>query len=1135
MSYRGALLIAPSIVLMSCLICQAQVEQGAISGVVTDSSGAFVPKAKITATNEATGVVARAEATDEGYYKIPYLLPGSYTVQIEKDGFAISRVTSVPVQVGQTATINASLKPGTLHEEITVAANAVMIDQTSSSLGYVGTGAQILELPTGRNPFSLLGLAPGVINTGNSGTGPIINGGRSNTTAILLDGQDTRNNSTLDNGYSAPQESVAELRFITNSFSSEYGRSTGGVVVAESRTGTNTLHGSAYDYLQNDDLNANSWTNNRNRVPRGRQRANVYGFTISGPVYLPRIYNGKNKTFFFFNFEQNNNHGVSTPTASVPTALQKAGDFSQTFTASGQLIQIYDPLTTVASSSSSSGYTRAQFPGNLIPANRINPITAKILSYFPNPTLPGISPTITTNWSLNFGFITHQDRYFTRVDQNFGTKNRLFFRYGYSTSPQISPYLNNPNASIAFPGETTNGGGTQQSIAYNYEISDTETFSPNLVAEFRIGYNRSIFKLLPLSIGFDMTSLGLPGYLKAASADALFPYVTVAGLTAIGPQRAAHDIDAENTPEGQVHLTWLKANHAIKTGFDLLLCQFNTFRPDYPSGTFNFGTAYTQGPDPAVASATSGYGYASALLGTPDGGSFTIGPSLALLQKAYNWYLQDDWKLTRTLTINLGLRFEYETPYTDRYNHLAYFDASATEPVTGLPGVLTQVTPSHRYPSNSQYNWAPRIGFAWNFMQNTVFRAAYGIFYAPGSGGVGQSPGDLGSGSETSTNIYFGQTLAAPNTPIPGASLANPFVTGLLAYPNSLVGNGITAIFPNWKTPMNQMWNANVQRNLGRNLLLEAAYIGTRGEHLWNNFPENATYPQYLSLGTQLNSLVPNPFFGKITNGAMSAATVRLGSLLVPYPQYSGITFLRGSVGDSIYHGFTLRAERSFAHGLLFQASYTAAKLIDDVNERFLGGANFIDPYNLRLSRALSAQDISQRFVANYIYALPFGHGKRFLSHGIASYILGNWQNSAILTAQTGTPISIGASCNFPGVSGLGCYAVRTGNINLTTGQNMNQWFNTAAFTNPGQYSFGTDSRTEPNLRNPGTFGLDTVMSRWQPIRERMRLQFRAEMYNVLNHPNLGAPSATITSSTFGQITSKSGNRTITMALRLEF
>ena len=1134
MSRNRALWIAPLIVAMSGLMCLAQVEQGAISGVVSDATGAFIAKAKVTAKNQATGVVAVAETTDEGYYKIPYLPAGKYDLAIEKDGFSTNRVTSVPVLVGQIATIDSTLRPGAVHDEITVTSNSVMIDQVSSSIGYVTGSLQIVQLPVNRNPYALLTLSPGVIATGNSGTGPIVSGGRSNTTAILLDGQDTRNNSTLDNAYSPPQESVGEIRFITNSFSAEYGRSEGGVVVAAGKSGTNLVHGSAYDYLQNDDLNANSWTNNQNRVARGRQRHNEYGFSISGPVYLPRIYDGRNKTFFFFNWEQVNDHGVSTPAAAVPTPLQLTGDFSQTFTASNQLIQIYDPLTTVADPAQKSGYSRSLFPGNIIPGNRMNPIMQKVISYFPKPTLP-ISPTIQNNWSLNFGLITHQNRYFTRVDQNFGDKNRLFFRYGYQTSPRTSPYADNPNASIAFPGEGTNGGGNQQSISYSYALSDTETFSPNLVGEFRLGYTRSLFVLTPLSVGFDITTLGLPNYLKAASADALFPLITISGLTSIGPQRASHDVDAENTPEAQAHITWLKGAHAIKTGFDTLLCQFNTFRPDYPSGTFGFSPAYTQGADPSVASSTAGYGLASAMLGTPDSGQFTIGPSLALLQTSYNWYLQDDWKVSRTLTLNLGVRFEYQTPFKDRFNHLAYFDPNATEPVTGLKGVLTPTTASHRYPSDPNHNWAPRVGLVWNFMRDTVIRAGYGWFYAPGSGGIGSSPGDLGSGSETATSIYFGQPVAAPNTPIADASLANPFVTGLLPFPNSLVGNGITAIFPKWLTPMNQMWNVNIQRNVGKNLLLEAAYIGSRGEHIWNNFTSNATNPQYLSLGTALNSLVPNPFYGKITNGAMSAATVRQGSLLVPYPQYSGITNLRGSVGDSIYHGFTLRAERAFSHGLMFQASYTSAKLIDDVNERFLGGANYINPYNLRMSRSLSAADVSQRFVANYIYELPFGHGKRYLSHGIASWVLGNWQDSGIVTFQTGTPISIGASCNFPGVSGLGCTAVRVKDGNLASGQSMNAWFDTTAFVNPGQYSFGNDSRTEPDLRNPGTIGFDTAMSRWQPIRERMRLQFRADLYNIMNHPNLGAPSTGITSATFGRITSKSGNRTVTMSLRLEF
>lgn len=1122
--------IATLLVAANAVVCLAQVEQGGIAGAVVDPTAASVPKAKVTATNQATGVIATAETTDEGYYKIPYLLAGKYKLVVEKDGFAIHRVTDVPVLVGQISTVNATLKPGSVHDEVTVTSNAAMVEQGSSSMGYVTGVTQILELPTGRSPYSLMNLSPGVIATGNSGTGPIVSGGRSNTTAVLLDGQDTRNNSTLDNAYTPPQETVQEVRFITNNFSAEYGRSAGGIVAAAGKTGANLVHGSAYDYFKNDKLNANSWNNNRNSVLRGRQRHNEYGFTLSGPVYIPKVYNGRNKTFFFFNWEQVNDHGVSTPAANVPTVLQGGGDFSQTFTSANALIKIYDPLTTVADSSQKSGWSRSVFPGNVIPSNRIDPIVKKIVSYFPAPTL-GISPTIQTNWSANFAQITHTDKWYTRADQNFGDKNRLFFRYGYQTSPRTSPYTN-----IAFPGEGTDGGGNQESIAYTYGLSDTETFSSRLVGEFRFGYTRSVFKLNPLSVGFDITSLGLPQYLKSAAADAMFPRINISDFTALGPDRASHDVDAESTPEVQAHFTWLKGAHAIKTGYDMLFGQFNSFRPDFPSGTFSFGRAYTQGPDPAISSATAGYGLAAALLGAPDGGQFTVGPSLALLQTSYNWYLQDDWRVSRTLTVNLGVRLEYQTPFKERYNQLAYFDPSATEPVTGLKGVLLPTTGSHRYPSNPNRNWAPRVGLAWTLLPNTVFRAGYGLFYAPGSGGVGSSPGDLGSGSSVATGIYFGQTPAAPNTPVPGASLANPFVTGLLPYPNSLVGNGIAAIFPEWQTPMNQMWNANLQRSIGKNLLVEAAYIGSRGEHIWNNFTRDATFPQYLSLGIQLNNLVANPFYGKITNGGMSAAQVRLGSLLVPYPQYGGVSQIRASVGDSIYHGFTLRAERSFSHGLMFQASYTGAKLIDNVNERFLGGTNYINPYDLNLSRSISTADVSQRFVANYVYELPFGHGKQFLSHGIGSWILGNWQTTGIVSLQTGNPISIGAACNFPGVSGLGCYANRLKDGNLPGGQqSMNQWFDTTAYANPAQYSFGNGSRTEPDLRNPGAISFDSVMSRWQPIRERMRLQFRAELYNLLNHPNLGAPSTGITSSTFGQITSKSGNRSVTLALRLEF
>src|SRR6267378_5078106 len=361
MSRKMLLLIATLLIATNGILCLAQVEQGAITGIVVDSTGASIPSAKVTATNQATGTVARTETTVDGYYKLPYLPAGKYNVTVEKDGFAVDRVTDVPVLVGQVATINVTLKPGTVHDEITIKGNAVLIEQVGASLGYVTGTTQILELPTNRSPYSLLNLSPGVIATGNTGTGPIVSGGRSNTNAILFDGQDTRNNSTLDNAYTPPQETVGEVRFITNNFSAEYGRSAGGIVAAAGKTGANQVHGSVYDYLKNDKLNANSWANNRNGALRARQRHNEYGFTASGPVYLPKVYDGRNKTFFFFNWEQINDHGVSTPTANVPTTMQKSGDFSQTFTSANALIRIYDPQTTIADPAQKSGFSRSPF------------------------------------------------------------------------------------------------------------------------------------------------------------------------------------------------------------------------------------------------------------------------------------------------------------------------------------------------------------------------------------------------------------------------------------------------------------------------------------------------------------------------------------------------------------------------------------------------------------------------------------------------------------------------------------------------------------------------------------------------------------------------------------------------------
>jgi hypothetical protein len=1121
--------MAIGLFILNALVCWGQSEQAAITGVVTDQSGAAAPGAKVSAINANTQVAATTETNTQGNYKIPYLLPGTYIVTAEKAGFSQARVTNIALPVGLTATINVTLRAGEVHTEVTVAANSELLDLQSAALGYGVSTQQIIELPTGRNPYNTVGLSPGVMgnSSAGTGTGAIISGGRASTSGVLFDGQETRNNSTGGNSYTPPMETVGELKVLTNNFSAEYGRSTGGIVTAAGRTGTNNLHGSIYEYVKNTDFNANGWTNNRNGLKINPVHHNEFGFALAGPVALPRVYNGHNKTFFFFNWETQIDHSPANYTGTVPTAQQRAGDFSQTKTSNGALIQIFDPATTVPDPANPGNYARAVFANNQIPASRVNPLTANLLQYYPQPTLPGI----TNNYASAVTRIDNWNKYFGRVDQNFGDKNKLFVRYGGQFEPVTYPQIN-----VAWPNYGTNAGpGSFTQNEYSGVISDTETFSSTLVGEFRVGYTRSIRKQNPGT--FDLTTLGLPPYLKSAELAQLFPEIDVTDFTGLGPQRASLNTDSENTPEGQGQLTWIHGNHSFKTGFDYLFPIFNTLRPDYPSGDFSFSRAFTQGPNPAVASTTSGYGLATLLLGAPTGGQFTVGPSLASSQKSYNWYLQNDWKVSRSLTVNLGIRWEYQTPWTERYNHLAYFDANATDPITGRQGLLSFVNSSNRYPSIPQRtNFAPRIGLAYNFAKTSVFRAGYGWFYAPSSGGIGGSPGDLGSGSEAATSVFLGQPPAAPNTPPVGASLSNPFVTGLISYPNTLIGSGIGAIFPNWQTPKNQMWNASIQKTIGSNLLVEAAYIGTRGEHLWANINADAVNPSYASLGAQLNALVPNPFYGKILVGSLSAQTVRQSALLSPYPQYTGINQIRGSVGDSIYHALTLRAERRMVQGVMFQASYTKGKLIDNTPERFsaASGSAIINPYNLAASRSISDNDISQRFVANFIYQLPFGHGKKWLSQGVSSYILGNWEVSGILTLQTGTPVVIQPACNTQ-LPGIGCYALRLHDPNLTSGQSANKWFDTTAFASTPLYSLGTDSRTEPNLRNPGLQNLDALLSRSQPIGERMQIQLRAEFYNSLNHTNLSAPQTLVTAANFGQITAAGNARSTQLGLRLSF
>ena len=985
-------------------------------------------------------------------------------------------------------------------------------------------------------------LAPGVVPRGNPGSGPIINGGRSNTSEILLDGAETRNSTTNDINYAPPLETVQEFKVITNSMSSEFGRSGGGVLTAVTPSGSNEFHGSIYEFLRNDKLNANSWSNNRVGLQRSPFRRNEYGFAVGGPVYLPRFgegdrqpgYNGRNKTFFFVNWEQTRQRSPDDTIATVPTELERSGDFSRTFDGSGNLIRIYDPATTRPDPTRAGRFIRDQFSCdgrlNVICPNRLDPIALRVMQFFPLPN----RATRTQNFVQTGSRQDDSSRLFFRIDHNIGSKHRLFLTLGRQNSPRFTPGINE-----AFPSEGTNGEkGQIESRPRTAVLSDTVTFGPNLIGEFRASITRNVITATPRSVGFDFTQLGFPPSLRSQAKTLLFPRFNISDVASLGPDRASYFTDAEHAEEAQTHFTWIRGDHTFKSGFDFTFMAFNVTRPERPAGSYDFGRTFTQGPDPLTSGSATGYGVATFLLGLPTGGSITNDPSLAASQKFYAWYLQDDWKVSRKLTFNLGLRWEYQTPWTDRFNQLAFFDQNFVDPLTKQKGLLRFVgrDGNSRYQSDpDKNNFAPRLGIAWQFMKNTVLRTGYGLFYYPGSGGIGAGASDLGAGFLATTSVFLGQPPAAPNTPPAGASLANPFQGGFFTPPTTGLGGGITTAFRDWVTPFNHQWNLNLQRTLTKDLLVEVAYVGSRGQRIWINRNRNAVNAQFLSLGSALNDLVANPFFGVITTGSLSAAQVRRSQLLRPFPQYTDITRFRDPVGDSIYHAMTLRVDKRTGHGLTFQAAYTISKQIDNVQERFSGRTSIIDPNNLSLSRSVGDFDRPQILVLNYIYELPFGPGKKWLGEGWAGRLLGNWQVSGITTLARGLPIVITGPSNtqLPGVSAA---ALRLKSPVLPQGQQtLDRWFDTTAFAPAPPFSSGNDSRTQPNLRGPGIKSFDISLSRNQRIKERMNLQFRAEFFNAFNTPQFGEPVGSITDSNFGRIITGSNPRQIQFGLRFSY
>jgi predicted small secreted protein len=1172
------------VLLASCFYAPCQTATGVLQGRVVDASGAAVPEAKVSIQNEDTGTGSVVSTNSDGNFTQSFLLPGNYQVTVEKQGFQKYLTPHVRVDVAQTVGLDVNLKLGDITTTVEVTAAGTQLSTGSSTVSTVIASASIMDLPlNGRNPMSLVGLTPGVQSQNGAST-PWISGGRNGTSEITIDGTSIilpENNVGINTtAYTPIVDSVEEFTVITNSLAAEYGRTGGGTINMATRGGTNTLHGSVYEFFQNSALNANSWSNNRNGARRNPYQNNWFGATLGGPVWIPKVHDGRNKTFFFFSEQSNRQRTTSAFTGTMPTQDWKNGDFSQLKNGSGQAVTIYDPLTAVDNGQNTGTGTRLPFAGNLIPKNRWDPVAAGMLQYWPTPNLTPLNVYTQQNNFYNTGKApSNDDKFDSRIDHNISSNFRMFARGSFESLNQ--GVFNGFGVGNVASSNVTNGGPNKQS-SYNITTNWIYTFNANTILNVNAGYAHFNEYRVPVSQGICPAQLGFPGYLdaEAKTNNCEFPNISVGGvsggasMSGLGQATYTTLFYKPATYSLRADLTKVHDNHTIKFGAEARKLYMNFTQQGLPDGQFGFTTSWTQQVTTAGTSSTQGFGLASFLLGTAGSGSISHTIDSAEASAYWGLYIQDDWKISPRLTLNLGARWEVDIPRTERYNRLSYFDLNAPSPLPSIPGgatancpgcgtltgVMKFVTPSNRHqvPADKN-NIGPRIGFAYRLADKTVFRGSYAIMYA---GSVLQAAGTSGSSGTEGFTSTTNMTTTFDSSETVAAYFKNPFPSGFnlpLGATNGPASGAFTDIglgvgesfFSDNQNAMIQQWNGTLQREVRGGLLLETGYMGSTQHHLVDgeNMQYNQVPDKYITMGTGLNAQVPNPFNGIImstTSTYYNRATTALSNLLKPYPQYTGINAYRKPGANANYNAFIAKVQKRYSNGLTFLTSLTLGKLLDDASTtvNFLGATGSKqDYYNRKNEKSISSQDIARMLVISSNYELPVGKKGHFLNSApkAVDFIVGGWQVNGIYTYQTGTPISIsnGGNSALPGAGTV--RATNNGTsakISGPVGDRITQYFNTSVFSQTPNYAWGTVGRFLPDVRNPSGHYFDASMFKNFRVREKTTFEFRAESFNFFNHPIWGNPNTTVTStgaSGFGTITSKSGNRTVQLALRLKF
>ena len=1119
------------------LAAYSQQVTGTITGGVTDTSGAAVAGVEVRLSNAQTGLSRSTKSSEDGGYRFLVLQPGIYSLQASLAGFKAVRRDSIIVEADRSIAVPVSLEVGAVTEVVEVTGGAPLLEPNTSSLGTVMDSRKVSELPlNGRNPLGLANLIPTVRGIGFFG-GQVLSSWR--LAAVSIGGGPPLANGFLVDGIASEKLTIAgtqtflsidatqEFKVLTNAMSAEFGRTAGGIISLVSKSGTNTFHGNLFEFLRNDNLNANDFFANR----AGRRVAplayNQFGGTLGGPVK-------KNKIFFFANYEAFFERRSVQSLITSPTAQQRAGDFSDTRTANGSLITIFDPTTTRANPEG--GFIRDAFPGNTIPASRIDAVGRNALTYFPPPNLPGAANTRAQNAFLQGPGPIDRHAITAKGDWNISASRRISGRYTWDD-------LNWKFASVWNTAAEPDGRAVlipRNSASLNYN----ETITPTLLLEARTGFNREHENFSTPSEGFDITKLGLPAafkqqaYAGKGAATGRFPTFNVGDAANFGA--IASRGSPSHTTLSSAALTKIAGAHTIKTGYEHRFYAINEYGREFSVGTYTFNRGFTQGPNPVQAGANAGFGVASLLLGTPASGFARLQTDGTASVKYHAAFVQDDWKITRRLTLNLGLRWELEAPPTDRYNVLSTFDPNVASPLQvpglALRGGLTYpgIGGASRFQRDLNWNdFGPRFGFAYQLRPKTVVRGGFGVMYVP----ITVSLSRTGYTNDTPMVSSLDGGLT------PADRMSNPFPNGLTPPTGSKeglltgVGTSIVGQLKNAQRGYTEQWNFTIQHEPWNNWLFEVAWVGNHGVRLFADSRNlNQISDANFAQGAALAQSVPNPFRGVINSGPLSGANITRQQSLLPFPQFTGVTGGYSFINNAIYHALAIKVEKRMSRGLSFLMAYTGAKLIDDGanSGQVRPGAAVTTTVqnwnNMRAERSKSSQDVPQRVVFSALWEIPFGKA----GSAFKRQVIGGWQLNAIQTIESGTPIALAATIAGGGNRPNAVPGIQAKLDNPT----IDRWFNTDAFSTPAGYTYGNVSRTLPNLHTDSLYNIDLSLFKNFTIRENVKLQFRAEAFNFTNTPTFGEPGRALNSATFGVVTAQAFNpkpREVQLALRLTF